>query len=173
MGIGQGRVGSGRQLSALDALKRLNRDVEAASEAKDWKRVLEIVEQYVARGWLDSESGWEHEHRWAYLAHMRSNAHLMLDDLDRVVAIGNEVAERFDGTCDVTLFARSCAVALNKAAANLRLGNFDTAKLESKRIVDQCAEDGTQWYQEEVAAALLLQAKAETSWAISGMRSLC
>ena len=152
------RVGNSRR---WDALKRLNRGVEAASEAKDWKRVLEIVEQYVARGWLDSESGWEQEHRWAYLAHMRSNAHLMLDELDRVVAIGNEVAERFDGTCDVTLFARSCAVALNKAAANLRLGNFDTAKLESKRIVDQCAEDGTPWYQEEVAAALLLQAKAE------------
>ena len=152
------RVGNSRR---MDALIRLNKNVEAASEAKDWKRVLEIVEQYVAHGWLDSESGWEQEHRWAYLAHMRSNAHLMLDELDQVVAIGNEVAERFDGTCDVTLFARSCAVALNKAAANLRLGNFDTAKLESKRIVDQCAEDGTQWYQEEVSAALLLQAKAE------------
>ena len=152
------RVGNSRR---WDALIRLNKDVEAASEAKDWKRVLQIVEQYVARGWLDSESGSEREHRWAYLAHMRSNAHLMLDELDRVVAIGNEVAERFDGTCDVTLFARSCAVALNKAAANLRLGNFDSAKMESKRIVDQLAEDGTQWYQEEVAAALLLQAKAE------------
>ena len=152
------RVGNSRR---LDAMIRLNKDVETASEAKGWKHVLEIVEQYVARGWLDSESGWEHAHRWAYLAHVRSNAHLMLDELDQVIAIGNEVAARFDDTRDVTLFARSCAVALNTAAANLRLGNFDTAKMESKRIVDRFADDDTQWYQEEVAAALLLQAKAE------------
>ena len=145
----------------VDALIRLNDDIKTASEDKDWKRVLEIAEQYVARGWLDSESGWAQEHRWAYLAHMRSNAHLMLGEPDQVIAIGNEVAERFGDTRDMALLSRSCAVALNMAAANLSLGNFDAAKSESKRIFDQFAEYGAQWFQEEVAAALLCQAKAE------------
>ena len=152
------KVGDTRR---LDALIALNNDIKAASEDRDWKRVLEIVEQYVASGWLDMESGSEREHRWAYLAHMRSNAHLMLDDLDHVIAIGNEVAGRLDGTRDATLLARSCAAALNTAAAHVRLGNFEIAKLESRRIVDQFAGYGTQWYQEEVAAALLWQARAE------------
>ena len=152
------RVGKSRH---LDALIRLQDDIEAASDKKDWKRVLEIVDQYVARGWLHSESGWALEDSWAYLAHMRSNAHLMLGDLDQVVAIGNEAAERLGDPREVTLLTRSCALALNKVAANLSLGNFETAKSESKRIVDRFAEFGTQWFRQEIAAALLWQAKAE------------
>ena len=145
----------------VDALIRLDNDIKAASEDEDWKRVLVIVEQYVAHGWLASESGSAHENRWAYLAHMRSNAHLMLDEPEQVIAIGNEVAARLSDTRDMSLIARSCAAALNKAAAHLRLKNFETAKTECKRIVDEFGEYGTQWYQEEVAAALLWQAKAE------------
>lgn len=144
-----------------EALSLLQKNIQAASEQEEWKRVLEIVEHYVGHGWLDSEVGWAKEHNWAYLAHMRSNAHLRLDELDQVVAIGNEVAERLGDAREVTLISRACAVALNKAAAHLRLGNFETAKSECRRIVDEFAEYGTQWYQEEVAAALLWQARAE------------
>ncbi len=145
----------------MDALIRLQDDIEAASNEKDWKRVLEIVDQYIARGWLDSESNSALENSWAYLAHMRSNAHLMRNDFHQVVAIGNEAAERLGDPREMSLLSRSSALALNTAAANLRLGNFETAKAESKRIVDRFAEYGTRWFQQEVAAALLWQAKAE------------
>ena len=150
-----------RDTRRVDARMRLHNDIKAASENKDWKRVLEIVEQYVSHGWLASGSEWEHEDDWAFLAHMRSNAHLMLGELDQVVAIGNEVAERLGDPREMTLLSRACAVALNKAAAQLELGNFETAKSECRRIVDQFAEFDTRWFQEEVAAALLGQAKAE------------
>ena len=152
------KIGNARR---RDAQKRLKEDIKVASEEKDWKRVLEIVEQYVSQGPLASGSEWEHEDIWAFLAHIRSNAHLMLGELDQVVAIGNEVAERLGDPREMELLSRACAVALNKAAAQLELGNIETAKSECRRIVDQFAEFDTRWFQQEVAAALLLQAKAE------------
>ena len=144
-----------------DALTRLQENIQAAFAQQDWRRVLEIIEQYVAHGWLDSEIGHAKESSWTYLAHMRSNAHLMLGELEQVITIGNEVATRLSDTREMWLIGRSCAVALNKATANLRLGNLETAKTESKRLVEQFAEYGTQWFQQAVAAALLLQARAE------------
>ena len=140
---------------------KLQEDIAAASDEEDWKRILKIADQYIAGGWLDAESEREREHSWAYLAHMRSNAHLMLSDLQEAVAIGNEVAERYRGTRDTMLLSRSCAVALNKARANLRLGNSRAARTDSRQIADRFGEYGTRWFQEEVAAALLLQAEAE------------
>ena len=152
------KVSDARQ---MDAQVRLGADLKAAYEEEDWKRVLKIAEQSVARGWLDSESGSEHEQIWVYLAHVRSSAHLMLGELDQVVAIGNEVAERLGDPCEISLLSNSCLVAFNKAAAHLGLGNFETAKSESRRIVDQFAENGTQWFQKVVAAALILEATTE------------
>ena len=152
------RVGNSRQ---REAEIRLNRDIGAAYEEEDWKRVLEIVDQHVAQGWLASERGGAHEQRWAYLANMRSDAHLRLGELDQAVAIGNEAAERLGDAREMSLLYRSCRVALNKAAAHLRLGDFETAKSETRKIIAQFENYGAQWYQEEVAAALLWQAMAE------------
>ena len=143
------------------AMVRLYEDIEAATTAKDWNRVLEVVEQHVARGWLDSEPEWEREHVWAYLAHTRSKAHLMLGNLDEVIAVGNEVVERFDGTRDEALMSSLCAVAFNTAAAHLRRGNLEAAKSESRRIVERSAASGAPWLQKEAVAALFSQAEAE------------
>ena len=150
-----------RAFHSASAQRKLQEDIAAASEEEDWKRVLEIVDEYVAGGWLDAESEREREDSWAYLAHMRSNAHFMLNDLDEAVAIGEEVAERYGDTQDTELLSRSCAVALNKAAANLMLGNYLGARTDSRWIADRFGEHGARSFQEQVAAALLLQAEAE------------
>ncbi len=151
----------GKSLLML-SLVRLYEDIEAATTAKDWKRVLEVVERHVARGWLDSETEWEREHTWAYLAHTRSNAHLMLGAFDQVIAIGNEVVERFGGTRDEALMSSLCAVAFNAAVAHLRRGNLEAAKSESRRIVELSAASGATWLQKETVAALFSQAEAES-----------
>ncbi|MYA87887.1 MAG: hypothetical protein F4X97_05460 [Boseongicola sp. SB0662_bin_57] len=152
------KIGDARRMYAM---VRRHEDIEAATTAKDWKRVLEVVERYVASGWLDSETEWEREHTWAYLAHTRSKAHLMLGAFDQVIAIGNEVVERFDATRDELLTSSLCAVAFNTAVAHLRLGNIEAARSESRRIVERSAASGAPWLQKEAVAALFSQAEAE------------
>ena len=145
----------------VGALIRLQEDVQAAYREEDWKRVLEIAERYVADGWVDAASGWELEHEWAHVRHLRSDAHLRLKQFREVIAIGDEVADRLGDTRDATLWSRWCAVALNKAAAYYGLGDFAAARSESRDVVERFGQDGSSWDDVQVAAALVLQAEAD------------
>ena len=145
----------------VDALIRLQEDVQAAYREEDWKRVLEVAERYVAAGWVEAASGWEREHEWAHVRHLRSDAHLRLKQFREVISIGNEVAERFGETRDGTLRHRWSAVALNKAAAYYGLGDFAAARTESREVVERFGRHGSPWHDVQVAAALVLQAEAD------------
>ena len=150
-----------RDRRRIDALSRLQDEIQACYENEDWSRVLEMVEQYDAAGWLDSASGWERDQGWAHLAHLRSDAHYCLKQFSEVITIGDEFAERFGDTRDATLWYRFSSVALNRAAAYYGLGNYVVARSESRNIVDRFGEHGSPWYDLQVAAALLWQARAE------------
>ena len=145
----------------VDAMVRLQEDIQAAYKEENWKRVLEIVERYVADGWVESASGWEREHEWAHVRHLRSDAHLRLKEFREVIAIGDEIAERFGETRDGTLLSRWSAVALNKAAAYYGLGDFAAARSESRDVVERFGKYGSPWHDVQVAAALVLQAEAD------------
>lgn len=144
-----------------EALTKLEDDVRAAYVKEDWERVLQIVKRYVADGWLESDEGWRRDHTWAQLAHMRSDAHFCLKQFDEVIAIGDEAAERFGDTREVTLLYKSASMWLNRAAAHYDLGNFAMARSHSRNVVDRFGENGSPWFDVQVAAALLLEAKTE------------
>ena len=153
--------GNVRDQRHMDAMVRLQESVQAAYKMGEWKRVLEIVECYVADGWVDRAAGWRREHEWARVRHLRSDAHLGLEQFREVIVIGEEVAQRLGDTNEVALLGQWSAMALNKAAAYYGLGDFDSARSESRDVVERFGKYGSPWYDVQVAAALVLQAEAD------------
>ncbi len=145
----------------VDAGVRLQEDVQAAYREKDWEYVLELVDRYVADGWVERASGWRRESAWAYVGNLRSDAHLGLRQFAKVIAIGDEAARRLGDTNEMALLFRLSAMALNKAAACYGVGDFAVARSESRDVVDRFGKDGSPWFDVQVAAALVLQAEAD------------
>ena len=157
-----------RDRRRVDAMVRLQDDVQAAYRKEDWKRVLEIAERYVADGWVEAASGWEREHEWAHVQHLRSDAHLRLKHFREVIAIGDEVAERYGDTRDATLLYRLSSMALNKAGAHYQLGDCAAARSESRDVIDRFGKYGSPWHDVQVAAALVVQAEADNELGNAG-----
>ena len=153
--------GKVKNVHRMDALTRLAQDLEASFHQENWTRVLDLAGRDVAHELLESVSGWEYEENWVCLAYMKSVAHLKLEEPDQVIVIGNEVAERFHDTQDPAMLQKLCAVAFNAAVANFKLGNFETARSDSVKIVDRIGKYGALQFRQEIATALVLQAKSE------------
>ena len=106
-----------------DAQTRLDEETSEAFRKKEWTRVIELVDQYVAEGCHRSEHV-NDDHETAYLAHLRADAYLGLGEFRKVIAIGVETASRFRATRDVFILYRSAVVFFREVEAHYRLGDF-------------------------------------------------
>ena len=150
-----------RNRRRVDAEIRLQDDVQAAYAEEDWQRVLNVVDRYVADGWVETASKWGRDQELAYVWNLKSEAHYGLKQFREVIAIGDEAAERLAGSKETTVMYRSAAIALTKAAAHCELGDFGIARSECRDVVDRFGRYGSPWFDARIAAALLVQAKAE------------
>ena len=154
------KVEDHRQAMAED---RLEKDIKTAFQEGALERVIEVIERFVASGRLATAH--RPEHKFAYLAHVKAAAYLQMGDFHSVIAISNDIDERFHDTRDVLLLHRSAELLIYEAMARFQLGDFQTTIVRCKEVVERVGEFNAplskQLLQQSVAAALLFQAKAQ------------
>ena len=144
----------------VQAQRRLQEETKTAIGAENWRRVIELVDQYVAEGWDQARAAMQ-EHESTWLALLRADAYLGLREFDSVTAIGTELLGRFRGTRDVDLQWRSGLVLLRKAEAHARQGDFEGAIASTRAILEWFGQRDDPQFGPLVAEALLRQAEAE------------
>ena len=138
---------------------RLQDDIEAAIREEAWERIVSLIEEYVAAGWLST--AFLPEQEAAYLAHMKAHAYLQMGEFEKVVVTSSETVERFRNTREVSLLYRSCDLLICKAVAHLKMNDFSAAILNCKELIERFAKYEKGPYLEIVASAFTVQADAE------------
>ncbi len=141
------------------AVKELDEGIAAAFEEKSYRKVLELVDRYVAEGW-DRRDETMVDHEAAYLAHLRADAHFGLGEFEEVFPIGREVLNRFRDSRDVFILYRSARVLCTTAAAYYEVGSYQEAINCATRTADWFGKNERSGWQKLVACVLVVAADA-------------
>ncbi len=137
----------------FEAELRLEKEIKMAFEEEAFERVIEIIDSFEASGDVDSSQ--MREVRIAYILHMRAVAYEKLKDFQAVIAVCNEILERFSDTREQTLLAWMAPVLVHGARARSELGDFQAAIAICDEVVERFGTFDDPWFQKLAAAALL------------------
>ena len=133
--------------------ERLHDAVEAAFEADAFERVIKLVDEYVASGWVDVRESMS-DIRTAWTTYLKVRAHEGLQNPRDVLAISAEVAG-LAHSGDMTVLASIAPTLAFRANAQLGVGDFAAAIVTCDEILRRfgCWEESP--FEEVVADALL------------------
>ena len=137
---------------------RLQEEAESAFRDREWMRVIELIDQYVAEGWT-YRSRISQEHDLVYFAHLRVDAYFGMGEFEKVIAIGSEILDRFRDSKDVFILFPSAMILYRKSAAQVELDDLRNAIASAGELVDWFGEYDDPQFQQFVGAALLLTAE--------------
>ena len=138
---------------------RLEEEINAAIEKKTFERVIEIVDRFVAFGGVDSSS--MPESLMAYILHMKAIAYEKLEDFQGVVAVCDEMVERFNDTRDIALLTRMAPILVYGAIARIKLGDFEAAIAAYDEVIERFGTFDELLFQGWIAAALTGKGSAQ------------
>ena len=135
------------------ATEGLSDAVETALEAAELERVIELVDDYVASGWLDpskpaSDSG------AAWTSYLRAYAHHHLGNARNALTASDQVLKLTDSR-DMTVLAWTALTLAFRANAQLSLGEFAAAIATCDDILRRFGSWDESPFEEVVADALL------------------
>ena len=134
---------------------RLREEIQTALDEKAFERVIEIGDHFIASGGVDASL--MSESLVAYILHMRAIACEKLEDFQGVVAVCDEMVERFDDAGDQTLLARMARVLIHGARARYELGELDLTVSAYDEVIARFGANDAPDFQFPVALALLKQ----------------
>ena len=132
---------------------RLKEEIQTALKEREFERVIEIGDHFMASGGVDASL--MPESLIAYILHMKAIAYEKLGDFQGVVAVCNEMVERFDETGDQTLLARMARVLIHGARARDELGELGLAVSAYEEVITRFGSSKSPDFQFPVALALL------------------
>ena len=132
---------------------RLKEEIQTALKKKEFERVIEIGDHFMASGGVDSSL--MPESLIAYILHMKAIAYENLEDFQEVVAVCDEMVERFDDTGDQTLLARMARVLIHGARARQELGELGLTVGAYEEVITRFGSSKSPDFQFPVALALL------------------
>ena len=104
-----------------DSAISFQNDVVDAYENEDWRRLLEIVDQYEVEPLPEFLSLQERVYERAHLVSLRSDAHLRLNEYLKVIEVAGEMAEELRYTRDANLTSSAYSMSFNTARAYYHL----------------------------------------------------
>ena len=131
---------------------RLKEEIQTALDEKEFERVVEIGNHFMDSGGV--EASLMPESLVAYILHMRAIAYEKLEDFQGVVAVCDEMVERFDDAVDQTLLARMARVLIHGARARLGLGELGLAISAYDEVIDRFGTSDVPDFQFPIALAL-------------------
>ncbi len=132
---------------------RLKEEIQTALKEEEFERVIEIGDHFMASGGVDSSL--MPESLIAYILHMKAIAYEKLEDLQGVIAVCDEMVERFDDTSDQALLARMARVLIHGARARCEFGEFSSAVLAYGEVISRFGSSKSPDFQFPVALALV------------------
>ena len=132
---------------------RLKEEIQTALDEREFERVIEIGDHFIASGGVDASL--MPESLLAYILHMRAIAYEKLEDFQGVVAVCDEMVERFDDAGDQTLLARMARVLIHGARARYELGALDLTVSAYEDVIARFGTSDSPDFQFPVALALL------------------
>ena len=134
---------------------RLEEEINAAIQDKEFRSVIEIADRFIASGGVDSSRS--PELLIAYILNMKAFAYEQLTDFQAVIAVCNEVVKRFGDTRDFLLRRRVAAALVYTASARRGLGDFEMAIAICDEVIEYFSNYDKQPFREEelVVAALV------------------
>ncbi len=144
-----------------EAQVQLRKAVASAVRDRAWENIIELVQQYADSGWFNTNDEW-YEHEFAYITHLRADAYLGMEHYEKVVELGEQMAQHYRSSRDRSLLFRSAQVLLNQTVAHFNLNDHMAAIASARELVHWFQEFDDPQFQEIVADALTLQAHAET-----------
>ena len=132
---------------------RLKEEIQTALDERDFERVIEIGDHFIASGGVDASL--MPESLVAYILHLKAIAYEKLKDFQGVVAICDEMVERFDDAGDQTLLARMARVLIHRARARYEQGELGLAMSACEDVIARFDTSDTPDFQFPVALALL------------------
>ena len=112
---------------------RLQEAVASAIEEHEFERVIELVDDYVASGWLDTPKSMS-DSRIAWTAYLQAYAHGQLGNARNVLDVSDRVVGLADSR-DLTVLAWTAPTLAGRAGAQLSLGEFVAAIATSDDII--------------------------------------
>ena len=138
---------------------RLKEEIQSALDEREFERVIEIGDHFIASGGVDASL--MPESLVAYILHLRAIAYEKLKDFQGVVAVCDEMVERFDDAGDQTLLARMARVLIHGARARYELGELDLAVSAYEEVIARFGTSDAPDFQFSVALALLKQGELQ------------
>ena len=132
---------------------RLQKEIQTALDEKEFEKVIEIGDHFIASGGVDASL--MPESLVAYILHVKAIAYEKLEDFQGVVAVCDEMVERFDDAGDHTLLARMSRVLIHGARARYELGELGLAVSAYEDVIARFDTSDTPDFQFPVALALL------------------
>ncbi len=132
---------------------RLQKEIQTALDEKEFEKVIEIGDHFIASGGV--EASLMPESLVAYILHVKAIAYEKLEDFQGVVAVCDEMVERFDDAGDHTLLARMARVLIHGARARYELGELGLAVSVYEDVIARFDTSDTPDFQFPVALALL------------------
>ena len=132
---------------------RLQKEIQTALDEKEFEKVIEIGDHFIASGGVDASL--MPESLVAYILHVKAIAYEKLEDFQGVVAVCDEMVERFDDAGDHTLRARMARVLIHGARARYELGELGLAVSAYEDVIARFDTSDTPDFQFPVALALL------------------
>ena len=139
--------------SPFAAELRLKEDIQTALDEREFERVIEIGDHFIASGGVDASL--MPESLVAYILHIKAIAYEKLEDFQGVVAVCDEMVERFDDASDHTLLARMARVLIHGARARYELGELGLAMSAYEEVIERFGTSDAPDFQFPVALALL------------------
>ena len=138
---------------------RLKEEIQSALDEKEFERVIEIGDHFIASGGVDASL--MPESLVAYILHMRAIACEKLEDFQGVVAVCDEMVERFDDAGDQTLLARMARILIHGARARYELEELDLTVSAYEDVIARFGTSDTPDFQFPIALALLKQGELQ------------
>ncbi len=132
---------------------RLKEEIQTALDEKEFERIIEIGDHFIASGSVDASL--MPESLLAYILHMRAIAYEKLEDFQGVVAVCDEMVEHFDDASDHTLLARMARVLIHGARARYELGELGLVMSAYEEVIERFGSSDAPDFQFPVALALL------------------
>ncbi len=132
---------------------RLQKEIQTALDEKEFEKVIEIGDHFIASGGVDASL--MPESLVAYILHVKAIAYEKLEDFQGVVAACDEMVEHFDDAGDHTLRARMARVLIHGARARYQLGELGLAVSAYEDVLARFDTSDTPDFQFPVALALL------------------
>ena len=135
------------------ATKRLQDTVESAFGEDEFERVIELVDDYVASGWLDTPESMS-ESRIAWTTYLQAYAHGQLGNVQDVLDVSAQVVG-FAESRNLTVLAWTAPTLAGRAGAQLGLGEFGAAIATCDVIIRRLDSWEDHPFGEVIADALL------------------